>query len=93
MVCGLVGYFVLSHDAPGARNPCARAAGSAVPMLAARKFFATGIKKERGLGSGFGWFYDLGVMQKLEQSLWQAGIYRRVSDVLLVMLLCSGRRD
>jgi tight adherence protein B len=48
------------------------------------------LKKERGLGSGFGWFYDLGVMHKLEQSLWQAGIYRRVSDVLLVMLLMFG---
>ena len=27
---------------------------------------------------------------KLEQSLWQAGIYRRVSDVLLLMLLMFG---
>jgi len=29
-------------------------------------------------------------MHKLEQSLWQAGIYRRVSDVLLLMLVLFG---
>lgn len=31
--------------------------------------------------------YKLNLMQKLEENLWQAGIYARLSDVLLVMLL------
>ncbi len=54
------------------------------------KFCAKRMKKERGRGSGLDWFYDLGLMQKLERSLWQAGIYRRVSDVVLVTLLLFG---
>ena len=31
--------------------------------------------------------YSLNLLQKLEENLWQAGIYARLSDVLLVMLL------
>lgn len=31
--------------------------------------------------------YKLNLLQKLEENLWQAGIYARLSDVLLVMLL------
>ncbi len=37
-----------------------------------------------------GWLYRLDLMQKLEESLWQAGIYMRVSDVLLLTLLMLG---
>jgi tight adherence protein B len=33
------------------------------------------------------WFYRLHLLQKLEENLWQAGIYARISDVLLVILL------
>ena len=33
------------------------------------------------------WFYRLNLLQKLEENLWQAGIYARISDVLLVILL------
>jgi len=32
-------------------------------------------------------FYRLDLLQKLEENLWQAGIYARISDVLLVILL------
>ncbi len=32
-------------------------------------------------------FYALHLLQKLEENLWQAGIYARISDVLLVILL------
>ena len=32
-------------------------------------------------------FYRLDLLQKLEENLWQAGIYARMSDVLLVILL------
>jgi tight adherence protein B len=32
-------------------------------------------------------FYGLNLLQKLEENLWQAGIYARISDVLLVILL------
>ena len=33
------------------------------------------------------WFYRLNLLQKLEENLWQAGIYARIVDVLLVILL------
>ena len=33
------------------------------------------------------WFYRLNLLQKLEENLWQAGIYARIADVLLVILL------
>ncbi len=32
------------------------------------------------------WFYRLNLLQKLEENLWQAGIYARLVDVLLVIL-------
>ncbi|MGC2759425.1 type II secretion system F family protein [Candidatus Binatus sp.] len=32
-------------------------------------------------------FYGLNLLQKLEENLWQAGIYARIADVLLVILL------
>ena len=32
-------------------------------------------------------FYQLNLLQKLEENLWQAGIYARITDVLLVHLL------
>jgi tight adherence protein B len=32
-------------------------------------------------------FYRLNLLQKLEENLWQAGIYARIADVLLVILL------
>jgi tight adherence protein B len=34
-----------------------------------------------------GWFYKLNLLQQLEENLWQAGIYARVTDVLLVILM------
>ena len=34
-----------------------------------------------------GWFYRLHLLQKLEENLWQAGIYARIADILLVILL------
>ena len=33
------------------------------------------------------WFYRLNLLQKLEENLWQAGIYARIADVLLVIVL------
>ena len=89
MVFGVVGYFVLSHTRP-ARESRQLESRLSRPEAVGEEILREGLKKERGLGSGFGWFYNLGVMQKLEQSLWQAGIYRRVSDVLLLMLLMFG---
>jgi tight adherence protein B len=85
-VCAVVGYFVLRHTRP-ARESRQLESRLSRPEAAGEEILRVGIKKERGLGSGFGWFYNLGVMQKLEQSLWQAGIYRRVSDILLLTLL------
>ncbi len=89
MVCVVVGYFVWKHTRP-LRETRQLASRLMRPQNAGEEILRDHLKKERGLSSGFGWFYDLGVMHKLEQSLWQAGIYRRVSDVLLVMLLMFG---
>jgi tight adherence protein B len=36
------------------------------------------------------WLYQTNPLRRLEDSLWQAGIYARVSDVLLVMMLLFG---
>jgi tight adherence protein B len=89
IVCVVVGYFVLSHTRP-ARESRQLESRLRRPQPLSEEILREGIKKERGLGSGMGWFYNLGVMQKIEQSLWQAGIYRRVSDVLLLTLLMFG---
>ena len=89
MVCLVVGYFVMKHTRP-ARESRQLESRLSRPQPVGEEILRDQLKKERGLGSGFGWFYDLGVMHKLEQSLWQAGIYRRVSDVLLLMLLMFG---
>jgi tight adherence protein B len=34
-----------------------------------------------------GWLYKRNLLQQLEENLWQAGIYARVADVLLVILM------
>jgi len=81
-------YLVMTHTRPHferqLENRLAR------PEVAGEEILREQLKPERGAGSRIGWFYDLGVMQKLEQSLWQAGIYRRVSDIILVMLVLFG---
>jgi tight adherence protein B len=89
LVCVLVGYFAMRHTRPAHE---ARQLESRLqrPQPPSEEILRDKLKQERGLGSGLGWFYNLGLMQKLEQSLWQAGIYRRVSDVLLLMLLMFG---
>src|SRR5260370_39820606 len=44
--------------------------------------------RHRRTGREFlGWLYQLNLLQKLEENLWQAGIYVRVADVLLVILM------
>jgi tight adherence protein B len=43
--------------------------------------------RHRRTGTEFlAWLYQLHLLQKLEENLWQAGIYARVADVLLVIL-------
>ena len=34
-----------------------------------------------------GWLYKRNLLQKLEENLWQAGIYARIADVLLVIIM------
>ena len=89
MVCGVVGYFAISHTRP-AREARQLAGRLSRPQPASEEILRHRLKKERGLGSGLSWFYQLEMMHKLETSLWQAGIYRRVSDILLLMLLMFG---
>src|SRR5260370_27296805 len=44
--------------------------------------------RHRRTGREFlGWLYQLNLLQKLEENLWQAGIYARFADVLLVILM------
>ncbi len=89
MVFGVVGFFVMRHTRP-ARETRQLESRLRRPQAVGEEILRDQLKKERGLGSGLGWFYNLGAMHQLEQSLWQAGIYRRVSDVLLLMLLMFG---
>jgi tight adherence protein B len=91
MVLGVVGYFIFS----GTRLE--RVQRNFVDRMKRPETAGTNeilrleVKKtERLLGFGFGWIYRLDLLRKLEQNLWQAGIYRRVSDVLLLMLLLFG---
>jgi tight adherence protein B len=89
VVFGLAGYFASSRT--GSAGEMRLLQGRlAKPEVVEEEILREKMKKERGRGSGLDWFYDLGLMQKLERSLWQAGIYRRVSDVLLVTLLLFG---
>jgi tight adherence protein B len=47
--------------------------------------------RRRRTGQEILWrIYQLNVLQRLEESLWQAGIYARVADALLVILLMFG---
>jgi tight adherence protein B len=88
VVFGMAGYFASSRT--GSAGELRLLEGRlAKPEVVEEEILREKMKKERG-GSGLDWFYDLGLMQKLERSLWQAGIYRRVSDVLLVTLLLFG---
>jgi tight adherence protein B len=89
MVFGLAGYFASSRtgSAGDLRQVEVRLAR---PQVVGEEILRAKMKKERGRGSRLDWFYDLGLMQKLEESLWQAGIYRRVSDLVLVTLLMFG---
>jgi len=89
MVFGVAGYFSSSRNG-GAGELRELEVRLARPELGGEEILRHQMKKERGRGSGLDWFYDLGLMQKLERSLWQAGIYRRVSDVVLVTLLMFG---
>ncbi len=37
-----------------------------------------------------GMLYDLNLLRKLEESMWQAGLYMRVADILLIIVLLFG---
>jgi tight adherence protein B len=37
-----------------------------------------------------GMLYDLNLLRKLEESMWQAGLYMRVADILLIIMLLFG---
>ena len=41
-------------------------------------------------GALFGVFYNLNLMRSLEESMWQAGLYMRVADILLIMTVLFG---
>jgi len=81
-------YFAMSHGQPQFERQLVGRLGR--PEVASEEILRDTLKPERGASSRWGWFYQISIMHKLEQSLWQAGIYRRVSDVLLVMLMLFG---
>jgi tight adherence protein B len=41
-------------------------------------------------GPMLGALYDLNLLRKLEEMMWQAGLYMRVADILLIMVLLFG---
>lgn len=41
-------------------------------------------------GAFLGMIYDFNLMRSLEESMWQAGLYTRVADVLLIMMVLFG---
>ena len=61
------------HGAPGRNAGSTDISRTDRPRLSGREFLS--------------WFYRLNLLQKLEENLWQAGIYARIADVLLVILL------
>jgi tight adherence protein B len=46
--------------------------------------------RRREEGSLLGFLYQINLLRKLEESMWQAGLYMRVSELLLVMILLFG---
>jgi tight adherence protein B len=87
-IFSLGGYMVMNYGRPQFERQLENRLSR--PKAVNEEILREGLKPERGAGGRWGGFYNLGVMQKLEESLWQAGIYRRVSDVLLLMLLLFG---
>jgi tight adherence protein B len=88
MVLGVGVYAIGAHADAGGQNPglmrrIARPSADSQEIMRA-------MPRLRAGQSRFGWFYRFDLMQKLEESLWQAGIYMRVSDVLLIMLVMFG---
>ena len=47
-------------------------------------------KRRPEQGTLFGALYKLNLLQKLEEAMWQAGMYMRVADILLVIVLMFG---
>ena len=88
MLFSLGGYFVMSYGQPQFARQLENRISR--PEVVGEGILREQLKPERGAGSRWGWLYNIAVLHKLEQSLWQAGIYRRVSDVLLIMLLLFG---
>jgi tight adherence protein B len=86
---GVAGYFATSRTG-SAGDIRALPVRLARPEMVDEEILREKLMKDRKYGSRLAWFYNLGLMQKLEESLWQAGIYRRVSDIVLVTLLLFG---
>ncbi|HVN90942.1 MAG TPA: type II secretion system F family protein [Candidatus Binataceae bacterium] len=47
-------------------------------------------KNIRGGDSGLSFLYKIDLMRTLEESMWQAGLYMRVSEMLLIIMLMFG---
>lgn len=47
-------------------------------------------RKKRPDRGSLAFLYDINLLQKLEESMWQAGMYMRVADILLIMVLLFG---
>lgn len=47
-------------------------------------------KARRTDGGAFGMLYQINLMRALEQQMWQAGLYLRVSEMLLIILMSFG---
>jgi tight adherence protein B len=47
-------------------------------------------KRRPDEGALLGWLYKLNLLRKLEEAMWQAGMYMRVGDIMLVIVLMFG---
>ena len=47
-------------------------------------------KRRPDQGPLLGFLYELNLLRKLEEMMWQAGLYMRVADILLIMVLLFG---
>ncbi len=47
-------------------------------------------RKKRPDRGSLSFLYELNLLQKLEEAMWQAGMYMRVADMLLIMVLLFG---
>jgi tight adherence protein B len=89
MIVSVVGWIALRNDV----NPQQLASRIGRPQVVDQNDIArTQRRLPATTRSALSWIYRMHLAQQFEENLWQAGIYARVSDVMMVMVLlfCAG---